>query len=164
MPVSKKSFGFGYYDTYGNLWLAYKNKEQAEAPEQCVICHKDISKELPKVDIYGNHYCGECYSDKCKKELLQEKLVKSEIVEFPCKVGDTVWYINYGYCYPNLKSHLQVKPIIVTEISWKHDRSGKDLGFALIANGTRYKFSSIGKTVFLTKSEAERRLAELTKE
>lgn len=89
---------------------------------------------------------------------------EGEIIELPCKVGDTVWYIEYGYCYPNLKYKMEAKPIVITEISWKRNRSGKDLGFALIANGTRYKFSSFGKTVFFTKSEAERRLAELTKE
>lgn len=105
------------YSDYGKTWLAYKNKEQAEA--------------------------------------------KGEIVELPCKVGDTVWYIEYGYCYPNLKYKMEAKPIIVTEISWKRNRSGKDLGFALIANGTRYKFSSFGKTVFFTKLEAEQRLKEL---
>ena len=59
------------YSDYGTKWVAYKNKEQAEAKEHCVICHKDISMELPKIDTYGNHYCGECYSDKCKKELLK---------------------------------------------------------------------------------------------
>lgn len=92
---------------------------------------------------------------------LEDKLESGELLELPCKVGDTVWYIEYGYCFPNLSSRLNVKPIIVTEISWKRNRSGKDLGFSLIANGTRYKFSSIGKTVFLTKEAAEARLKEL---
>lgn len=52
--------------------------------EQCVICHKDISKELPKTDVYGKHYCKVCYADKCEKELLKEKQAKGEIVELPC--------------------------------------------------------------------------------
>lgn len=26
MPISKMSYGFGYYDTYGTNWVAYKNK------------------------------------------------------------------------------------------------------------------------------------------
>lgn len=53
-----------------------------------------------------------------------------------------------------------IQDVKATEISWKHDRSGKDLGFALIANGTRYKLSNIGKTVFLTHEEAEAALKE----
>ena len=52
-----------------------------------------------------------------------------------------------------------VQELTVTEISWKHEKYGtKDLGFAIIANGIRYKFSSIGKTVFLTREEAEKAL------
>ena len=85
---------------------------------------------------------------------------KSRFVELPCKVGDVVYYIE-GACYNSRRQ--TVRPIEVTEISWKCDRSGRDLWFALIANGTRYKFSSIGKTVFLTREEAEAALSERTK-
>lgn len=71
------------YSDYGTKWSAYKNKEQAE--KQCVICHKDISNELPKVDTYGNRYCSECYLDKCENQLLKEKKAKGEIVELQCR-------------------------------------------------------------------------------
>ena len=37
--------------------------------EKCIICHKDITNELPKIDVDGNHYCNDCYLAKCKKEL-----------------------------------------------------------------------------------------------
>ncbi len=60
-----------------------KDKEK----QQCVICHKDISSELPKIDIYGNHYCKDCYIEKCKYEfmnmkdtiLINKKLLKREL-------------------------------------------------------------------------------------
>lgn len=113
--------------------------------------------------------CKDCIHDGVcwkQKELLDEREFEEEqecceeasrFIELPCKVGDTVYYIEGAY----YKSKRQtVTPIKVTEISWKCDRSGRDLGFALIAHGTRYKFSSIGKTVFLTKEEAERALKE----
>ena len=83
---------------------------------------------------------------------------KEQIIVPPCKVGDTVYYIEGAYYN---SQRLKVRPIKITEISWKCDRKGRDLGFALIANGTRYKFSSIGKTVFLTKEEAKNALKEL---
>lgn len=35
MP-NKRSYGFGYYDTYGTKWLAYKNKEMAECKGEIV--------------------------------------------------------------------------------------------------------------------------------
>lgn len=57
---------------------------------------------------------------------------------------------------------LSFKELTVTEISWKNEKySGKDLGFAIIADGIRYKFTSIGKSVFLTKEEAEAALAKM---
>lgn len=64
----------------------------------------------------------------------------------PVDVGDKVWYINGGYYN---SAHLEPREIEVTEISKK--KSGKTVDWAFIANNTRYKFSSIGKTVFLTK-------------
>ena len=90
-------------------------------------------------------------------ERLADHLIANGVIVPPCKVGDTVYYIEGAYYNSKWQT---VRPIKVTEISWKCDRSGRDLGFALIANGTRYKFSSIGKTVFLTKEEAEKALAE----
>lgn len=90
-------------------------------------------------------------------EWLADELLASGVIVPPCKVGDTVYYIEGAYYNSKRQT---VRSIKVTEISWKCDRSGRDLGFALIANGTRYKFSSIGKTVFLTKEEAEKALAE----
>ena len=93
------------------------------------------------------------YSDE-----IAQYLIECGVVVLPCRVGDTVYYIEGAY----YKSKRQtVRPITVTEISWKYDRGGRDLGFALIANGTRYKFSSIGKTVFLTREEAEAKLKEI---
>lgn len=81
----------------------------------------------------------------------------SRYIELPCKVGDTVYYIEGAYYNSKMQT---VRPIKVTEISWKCDRSGRDLGFALVAHGTRYKFSSIGKTVFLSREDAEKALKE----
>lgn len=66
----------------------------------------------------------------------------------PVDVGDKVWYINGGYYN---SARLEPREIEVTEINKK--KSGKTIDWAFIANRTRYKFSSIGKTVFLTKED-----------
>jgi hypothetical protein len=94
----------------------------------------------------------------CVDHHMADYLLANGVIVPPVKVGDTVYYINGAYYNSTRQT---VKPIEVTEISWKCDRSGRDLGFALIAHGTRYKFSSIGKTVFLSKEEAEAKLKEL---
>lgn len=77
------------YSDYGKTLLAYKNKEQAEE-EQCANCDRNISDELPKVDIDGKRYCGECYGDKCKGDAEVNRLYafvidREEIYRFICK-------------------------------------------------------------------------------
>lgn len=84
---------------------------------------------------------------------------QGRLIKLPCKVGDTVYYFEGGY-YKNIKNW-KIVPIKVTEFNIKVNRSGKLMPLAMIANGTRYPISSIGKTVFLTKSEAEAKLKEL---
>lgn len=69
------------------------------------------------------------------------------------KVGDTVYTVSK-------KRGIEAK--MVVEISWKRDWAGTDLGWGLILSGkrsnNRYNVSSIGKTVFLIKEEAEKAL------
>lgn len=97
------------YSDYGTKWLAYKNKEQAEA--------------------------------------------KGEIVELPCKVGDTVCAImEIDYKYKIVE--FTANKIIV-------DECGNFYFDTPTSYSHRLKF---GHSVFADKSEAERRLAELTKE
>lgn len=67
----------------------------------------------------------------------------------PVTIGQTVWYIEGGYYN---SAHKKPRAITVTEINLK--QSGKSLEWAFIANRTRYRFSSIGKKVFLTEEAA----------
>lgn len=109
--------------------------------------------------------CESCQTDECIAhcnhgpcctcERIANYLATSGEVLPPVDVGDKVWYINGGYYN---SARLEPREIEVTEISKK--RSGKTIDWAFIANRTRYKFSSIGKTVFLTKEEC---LAAITK-
>lgn len=92
------------------------------------------------------------YYDGC--ELFKDRSIYAEL---PCAVGDKVYRIDKGNYYTDWKPFVQ--ELTVTEISWKKEKySDKDLGFAIIADGIRYKFSSIGKSVFLTKEEAETKM------
>jgi hypothetical protein len=77
-----------------------------------------------------------------------------DTVSMPVDVGHKVWYIHGAYYN---SSRLEAKEITVTEINKK--KSGKTVDWAFIANGTRYKFTSIGKTVFLNKDDCEAEIA-----
>ena len=84
---------------------------------------------------------------------------RSEWVHLPCKLGDTVYYFDGAYHLKD-KNMWKIKPIKVTEFSTKIGRSGKLYPLSIIANGTRYPITSIGKIVFLTREEAEKVLEE----
>ena len=90
---------------------------------------------------------------------------KSKFIELPCKVGDKAYVIDNGDYQSNYKPYVREK--VVTEISWKYTRAGKDLGFGLILKGgnydvsSRYNISSIGKSVFFTPEKAEQALKEM---
>ena len=71
-----------------------------------------------------------------------------ETVKCPVDIGDKVWYIRGAYYN---STNLEPCEITVTEINKK--KCGKSIEWAFIANGTRYKFSSIGKSVFLHKQD-----------
>lgn len=88
---------------------------------------------------------------------------RTEWLRLPCRVGDTVYYFRGGY-YKKNRSNWEITPIKVTEISIKIDKSGRVMPLSIIANGTRYPISSIGKTVFLSREEAEKALKENDKE
>lgn len=81
---------------------------------------------------------------------------RTEWLRLP-KVGDTVYCFRGGY-YRKNRSDWEITPIKVTEISMKINKSGRVMPLSIIANGTRYPISSIGKTVFLSREEAEQAL------
>ena len=72
---------------------------------------------------------------------------KKRIIVPPCKVGDTVYY---PYEYGNVVLEKTVIKIVIE----KEDR-WLDVGVSFLP------FENIGKTVFLTKAEAEQKLKEM---
>lgn len=83
------------------------------------------------------------------------------VIELPCKVGDTVYYIKGGYCKKPEFCEVS-RPCKVVEVSLKLQRNKNRIMRGFITdNGTRYSFDSIGKTVFLTKEDAEEALAKM---
>ena len=84
---------------------------------------------------------------------------KSLCVEFPCKVGDTVHYLTSI----DTEKELNVKEIFCGTVQ-AIGYDGKDFCIsAKYTNGLFYYHNSkdFGKTVFLTKEEAEQKLQEL---
>ena len=83
------------------------------------------------------------------------------LLRLPCKVGDTVYYISEGFIEP-----CTVETIFISDYT---DKDGNCSYMAEIHYdredcpyvSTEIYFTDIGKTVFLTKAEAEQKFKEL---
>ena len=80
-------------------------------------------------------------------EAMQMHKEKDRYIKLPCKVGDIVYY-PYEYGNKVLEKTV-IKIVIEKEDRWL------DVGVSFLP------FENIGKTVFLTKEEAEQKLKEL---
>lgn len=116
-------------------------EEQQRLIELDFNCHT-----RDELDRCTHRHCNNC--DKYRRELKHYKDLEEagRLIKLPCKVGDRVWEIHHrawdGYAddwlYPDY-----TRSIV------------QECGFGLNL------LSSIGSTVFLTKAEAEAKLAEL---
>jgi len=84
---------------------------------------------------------------------LEDKIESGLLVELPCKVGDTVYEIFKDH-KPPIIQETTIDKIIVTK---------KGLRVKLARNSLyETSVSSFGKTIFLTKDEAEEKLKEIS--
>lgn len=71
----------------------------------------------------------------------------------PVGLNDTV-YIVESPCYVSGWRY-HVKAAKIVEVNWKFDRGGRDIEWGFITQyGTRYKYSSLGKSWFTDKQDA----------
>ena len=124
--------------------------------EEKIICEKLFDLDIDKDILINQTQEINRLNDILReyKELEEQGL----LLKLPYKVGDTVWVIvNKG----DYRQH--VCEFEVTEISIKKINSYKKprvhIGF--IAGSIRRSLDTIGKTVFLTKEEAEQELKRL---
>ena len=117
------------------------------------------------VDKAKKEYANDV-TDHTETEYIVEGLLNEGVIVPPCKVGDKVWikgsrfdclqrkfveFINEGY----VKAiKISMKPMKITiEYPDVDDNRGR-------CKGADYAAQSIGKTVFLTREEAEQKLKE----
>ena len=93
---------------------------------------------------------------------LEDKIEDGTLVELPCKVGDTVYFIEY-FCNANGCSN--DKQTICCGCSEMLERERKKQTYVISEKKFRLKdLSKINKTLYITKAEAEARLKELQEE
>lgn len=116
-----------------------------------------------KRELECGEYCDSCSqgAGNCKTvENMIKKLADYEdleeqglLVRLPCKVGDIMFRINKGAKNPVIE--LTVTQINITRRSYNLEVIDRDYGELMCFK------NDIGKTVFLTRKEAEKKLEEI---
>jgi hypothetical protein len=110
--------------------------------------------ELPFEEDLTAVDCKQIYNILCKIE-------QGTLIELPCKVGDMVYFaVNNGWdCAEIDEIHIFKDDIVFEWVQY-------DRGYELteLWDCGDFSIKDIGKTVFLTREEAEKRLKELQDE
>lgn len=153
-------------EVYKNTCIQYADQEEqyAEWLEE-LKSYKDIGtpKELKELKENGA-FTG---LELAKLAIMQEELKKYKdleeqglLVRFPCKVGDTVYRVNAGAKQP-------IIPMTVSEIHFLCYKNERAVRFDAIGKEDMgescYRLEDIGRIVFLTREEAEKKLEEMKK-
>lgn len=101
----------------------------------CVLKNEKVNFANNVKDLQADRF--KCFKDK------------SKIIELPCKVGDTVYFIKSAFTYLKEPKAEIVKTIITAEYDTIYKTQNRAFNIAVI-----------GETVFLTREEAEQALKE----
>lgn len=131
-----------------------------------VVCKNRKNKEKNTIVIPNSFIssadCAEKYEQVAKwlKELKSYKEAEEQglLVRLPCKVGDTVYRVNAGAKQP-------IIPMTVSEIHFLCYKNERAVRFDAIGKEDMgescYRLEDIGRIVFLTSEEAEKKLEEM---
>ena len=92
-------------------------------------------------------HCNYPPCNKCKS--IADHLLANGVIVPPCKVGDTLWYLDYGLP----KCFIVPEKVIVQDIVLLNNTM-----FIRCDKLTSFQPSDFGKTVYLTREEAEAKL------
>lgn len=129
-------------------------------------------ERLTKISEIGNAYypkcfeepccgMGECLDDKCSlmldacKKLAEYEQLEEQglLARLPCKVGDTV--------YVPTRNFISELRIIMISVDMHSTYFRWMLNSGIYPNLDGFSRSKLGKTVFLTREEAEKKLEEM---
>ena len=123
----------------------------------------------PKSDMEARQALMVQFKKACNKLAeLEDKLEEGTLVELPCKVGDTVWVVTSPFNVfddieydENMKD--EVYEAFISSVTF-YECGEQYRIYAKATNhfiGAYFRKCDFGKTVFLTKEEAEAKLKEM---
>lgn len=122
-----------------------------------MIWLKDQGLKIEPCEM-NSHHCRMILEKLADYEDLEDQGL---LVRLPCKVGDTVYRVNAGAKQP-------IIPMTVSEIHFLCYKNERAVRFDAIGKEDMgescYRLEDIGRIVFLTHEEAERKLEEMKNE
>ena len=85
---------------------------------------------------------------------LEDKIENGKLIELPCRVGDVVYFILDYVSFGKLEAEKTIRPKIIDYV---------DL-YGFESDGLQVSWIDLNRQVFLSRAEAEKRLAELKNE
>lgn len=163
-------------DTVGDCYADHENFMHMEDEHKHIVCGtgEDLRDYISGKEAIGCPYhqqkYGCCFEDgdfywlKDVAELLEELKSYKDLeeqgllVRLPCKIGDTVYRVNAGAKQP-------IIPMTVSEIHFLCYKNERAVRFDAIGKEDMgescYRLEDIGRIVFLTREEAEKKLEEM---
>ena len=122
-----------------------------------MIWFKDQGLKIEPCEMNA-HHCRMILEKLADYEDLEEQGL---LVRFPCKIGDTAYRVNAGAKQP-------IIPMTVSEIHFLCYKNERAVRFDAIGKEDMgescYRLEDIGRIVFLTRKEAEKKLEEMKNE
>lgn len=124
----------------------------------------ESENKIPLVKVLSGEYLYPAIEKLAEYEDLEEQGL---LVRLPCKVGDMVWDNDFGYpesyeikafSYGYCDSYVEPGIGIEDEIIFYYENYTHSISIT-----GAFPMSEIGKTVFLTREEAEKKLEEVKK-
>ena len=117
----------------------------------------ESENKISLVKVLSGEYLYPAIEKLAEYEDLEEQGL---LVRLPCKVGDTVYRVNAGAKQP-------IIPMTVSEIHFLCYKNERAVRFDAIGKEDMgescYRLEDIGRIVFLTREEAEKKLEEVKK-
>lgn len=136
-------------------WFCFGKKDFCDDIESCFSCefaNGDGSVSEDKIRLILSGILGDDY-DLNRLKKLTEADRDGRCIVLPCKVGDKVYCIQSYFNDAKMRSEKKVKCRVVDFVQSFPDLSE--------CQGMIYKFEDVGKTVFLTREEAEAALEKM---
>lgn len=115
----------------------------------------ESENKIPFVKVLSGEYLYPAIEKLATYEDLEEQGL---LVRLPCKVGDTVYRVNAGAKQP-------IIPMTVSEIHFLCYKNERAVRFDTIGKEDMgescYRLEDIGRIVFLTREEAEKKFEEI---